>query len=62
MGGFLFLRMRTKFTFEVAARALRGSAAYPRHGMGPCCFPTFTLCSHVVQGLAVLWGSLWPRL
>ena len=38
---FYFLRTRTKFTFEVAARALRGSAAYLRHGMGPCCFPTF---------------------
>ena len=62
---FYFLRMRTIFTFEVPQRALGAApAAYPRHGMGPCCFPTFTLCSHVVfctrsvQGLAVLWGSL----
>ena len=66
VGVFLFFTHAHNIHFwGPAARAWRGPAAYPRHGMGPCCFPTFTLCSHVVfctrsvQGLAVLWGSLW---
>ena len=69
MGGevgvfFVFTHAHIHF-LRSRVRAWRGSAAYPRRGMGPCCFPTFTLCSHVVfctrlvQVLAVLWGSLW---
>ena len=35
--------------FEVPECTWRGSATYPPcHGTGPYCFPTFTLCSHVV--------------
>ena len=43
--------------------ARRRIILYPRHGMGPWCFPTFTLCSHVVfcTRLVVL-GPGAPRL
>ena len=68
MGVFLFFTHAHIHFLRSRARAWRGSAAYPRHGMGPCCFPTFTLCSHVVflheassrvscsMGLAVGYG------
>ena len=65
VGVFLFFMHAHIFTFEVPERAL-GAARRPTLAMAwaTCCFPTFTLCSHVVyctrvscsMGLAMGYG------
>ena len=59
VGVFLFFTHAHNIHFwGPAARAWRGSGAYPRHGMGPCCFPIFTLCSHVVFSTRLVQGPV----